>query len=119
MEQNNPYSAPTAAVSDMQNDEGFGDCPGCAHVTECPGFCEDPPIVDDGPPELPEAGDDQAFDLIRHDLNHLACLKQGLENKWADVSARCTFNGFRDGDDCCSLRLGAPCAFDGCKRVGN
>ena len=25
MEQNNPYSAPTAAVSDMQNDEGFGD----------------------------------------------------------------------------------------------
>ena len=24
MEQNNPYSAPTAAVSDMQNDEGFG-----------------------------------------------------------------------------------------------
>jgi uncharacterized membrane protein YhaH (DUF805 family) len=25
MEQNNPYSTPTAAVSDMQNDDGFGD----------------------------------------------------------------------------------------------
>ena len=25
MEQNNPYSAPTAAISDIQNDEGFGD----------------------------------------------------------------------------------------------
>ncbi len=25
MEQNNPYSTPTAAVSDIQNDDGFGD----------------------------------------------------------------------------------------------
>lgn len=74
-------------------------------------------MTDDGPPELPNEGDDQSFTIIQHDLQHIECQKLGLENAWADVATRCTFRTPGDEGGICALRFGQLCRFDKCKRI--